>query len=164
MWSHCALRVTWHDKILDLSWTQLCWPRASLNVLCQFGITVQQRCRVTWHEKILDLFLDTALLARGSDPASIRDLGALLQPLAQAASACRPAVPSPATLQRVRHPSCHQQLDCEHVMSPNMKTERSAAAHCPGSVRLQACNAQPCNAAEGTPSPMPPSARLRACQ
>lgn len=96
-----------------------------------------------WHEKILDLFLDTALLARGSDPASVRDLGALLQPLAQAASACKPALPSPTALQRVRHLSCCQQPDCEHVDGPKIKTERSAAAPWPGSLRLQACSIKP---------------------
>ena len=59
-------------------------------------------CRTTWHEKVLDLFLDMALLAKGSDHAAIRDLGALLQPLSQAAAACRRAAQSPASLQRVR--------------------------------------------------------------
>lgn len=58
--------------------------------------------RATWHEKVLDLFLDMALLAKGSDHAAIRDLGALLQPLSLAAAACRRATQSPATLQRVR--------------------------------------------------------------
>lgn len=59
-------------------------------------------CRTTWHEKVLDLFLDVALLAKGSDQAAIRDLGALLQPLSQASAACRRVAESPATLQRVR--------------------------------------------------------------
>ena len=59
-------------------------------------------CRSIWHERMVDLFLDTALLAKGSNHAAVTDLGALLQPLSQAAAACRPAAPTPAVLQRVR--------------------------------------------------------------
>ena len=58
-------------------------------------------CRATWHAKILDLFLDTALLVKSSDAAAIKDLGALLQPLMQAASACRISADASPTMQKV---------------------------------------------------------------
>ena len=51
---------------------------------------------------MVDLFLDTALLAKSSDHNAVRDLGALLQPLSQAAAACRPSAPTAAVIQRVR--------------------------------------------------------------
>ena len=129
----------------------------TFSVCAEAGLPI---CRTTWHAKVLDLFLDTALLVKSSDAAAIKDLGALLQPLMQAASACRISADASPTMQKVwsaaslscvRHPD-HSDENAPFSAQSDIRWEIFVRPHQLQAGVLRACV---CQTAMKNSSPLP---------